>query len=148
MIGKYREDGFTLIEMLVVLAILAATLAVSLPYVKSSGDGLELEAVAQTVAARLQQTHATAVQTNSEQMFKVDLQHGVLLEPNYQLPNQTILQIETAAGFVDQNIGAIRFFADGGSTGGKIILTKNKQHFEIAINWLDGAVVLSKSENP
>jgi len=131
--------------MLVVLAIFAATLAISLPFVRGSGDARDLDATAQIIAARLTQVQAAAISTNTESMFKIDLKHAQILEPPYALPAGTALRIETAEGQITSGTAAIRFFADGGSTGGKITLTKGKSNIELAINWLDGAIVISKA---
>jgi general secretion pathway protein H len=143
-----RQTGFTLVEMLVVLAILAGTLAISLPYVRSSGDGRDLEATAQTIAARMRQAQAQAVFNNVPKDFKIDIENAKLLDPPFNLPSGTLLKIETAQGLVATNQTAIRFFADGGSTGGKITLSKGQNQLELAINWLDGAIVISKAAKP
>jgi general secretion pathway protein H len=140
--------GFTLVEMLVVLAIMAVTVAVSLPFVRKSGDVRSLEATAQLIAARLRQTQAESVGTNSERFFKIDLKNATLLEPKYALPGGTNLHIETAEGQIIGDLAAIRFFADGSSTGGKITLNRGDNKIELDINWLDGAVMLAKVPSP
>jgi general secretion pathway protein H len=140
--------GFTLVEMLVVLAIMATTLAISLPYTQKSGDQRILESTAQIIAARLRQTQAASVSSNNEGLLKIDLKNSMLLEPKYMLPDGTSLQIETAQDQIRDDRASILFFADGGSTGGKITLSKGKSHIELAINWLDGAVVLSNVKAP
>jgi general secretion pathway protein H len=144
----YSNHGFTLIEMLVVLAIMAATLAISLPFVRTSGDARRLEATAQIVAARLRQTQASAVESNAERLFKIDLKHGQILDPVYILPEGTDLYLETSEGQVAHDMASVRFFADGGSTGGKITLSKGSDRWDISINWLDGAVVTTKVMSP
>jgi general secretion pathway protein H len=140
--------GFTLVEMLAVLAIMATTLAISLPYVRKSGDQRILESTAQIIAARLRQAQAASVSSNSESLLKIDLKNSLLLEPKYALPNGTSFHIETAQGQITDDTVSIRFFADGGSTGGKITLSKGKSQIELAINWLDGAVVLTNVKTP
>jgi general secretion pathway protein H len=140
--------GFTLVEMLVVLAIMAMTVVLSLPFVRKSGDVRSLEAAAQVIAARLRQAQAESVGSNAERFFKIDLKNATLLEPKYALPSGTSLHIETAEGQITGDLATIRFFADGSTTGGKIILNKGDNKIELDINWLDGAVILAKVPNP
>jgi general secretion pathway protein H len=71
-----------------------------------------------------------------------------LLEPKYALPGGTNLHIETAEGQIIGDLAAIRFFADGSSTGGKITLNRGDNKIELDINWLDGAVMLAKVPSP
>jgi general secretion pathway protein H len=129
--------------MLVVLAIMAVMLTMSLPYVKGSGDARILDAVAQTMAARLRNKQASAVSTNTERSIEIDLENMAMLNPFYKLPAGIALHIETAENQVDEGSASFRFFADGGSTGGKIQISNATMIREIDINWLNGAVVVS-----
>lgn len=136
--------GFTLVEMLVVLAILAATLALSLPFARGSGDAWNLEAAAQTVAARLRETQSSAIFNNATQALSIDLTHGLFLDPVFVIPKGVTMKITTAENEIVSDVVSIRFFADGGSSGGKITLSKGGETQELAINWLTGAVVITK----
>jgi general secretion pathway protein H len=142
-VNRQSNQGFTLVEMLVVLAIMAVMLTMSLPYVKGSGDARILDAVAQTMAARLRNEQASAVSTNTERSIEIDLKNMAMLNPFYKLPAGIALHIETAENQIDEGSASFRFFADGGSTGGKIQISKATMKREIDINWLNGAVVVS-----
>ncbi len=140
--------GFTLVEMLVVLAIMAATLAVSLPYVRGSGDARILDATAQTLVARLRETQSAAMFNNAERTLSIDLKHRLILDPVLAIPPNILMKITTADNEVTTEIASIRFFADGGSTGGMITLSKDRNTQEISINWLTGAIVIAKALVP
>jgi general secretion pathway protein H len=142
--NRTNRDGFTLVEMLVVLAIMAASLAISLPYVRGSGDARSLDVTAQIIAARLRESQALAVSTNAERILGIDLKKGQLNDPVYSLPSGTSLKVETVDNQITADLVAMKFFADGGSTGGKITLSKGNEHLQIAVNWLTGAVVIEK----
>jgi general secretion pathway protein H len=138
------KAGFTLVEMLVVLAIMAATLAVSLPYVRGSGDAQILAATAQNVAVRLRETQSSAMFNNATKALSFDLTHNLIIDPLFVLPQGVSLKITTAQNEMISDFASIRFFADGGSSGGKITMSKGGETQELAINWLTGSVVVTK----
>lgn len=142
------DGGFTLVEMLVVLAIMAATLAMSLPYVRGSGEARIFEATAQTLAARLRETQSAAIFNNAERTLSIDLKHHLILDPVFAIPQGMSMKITTANSEVTTELASIRFFADGGSTGGTITLSKGESAQEISINWLTGAIVIAKASPP
>lgn len=142
------KGGFTLVEMLVVLAIMAVTLAVSFPYVRGSGELRILEATAQTFAARLRETQSAALFNNAERMLSVDLKHKLILNPVYLIPQGVSVKIIAAEKDIAAGKASIRFFADGSSTGGIMTLSSGENAREISINWLDGAIVITKAKSP
>jgi len=60
------------------------------------------------------------------------------------LPDDTTLTLTTAQSEqISDNIGAIRFFADGSSTGGRIKLGYKRSEYLIDVNWLTGKVTIN-----
>lgn len=147
-----RDEGFTLIEMLVVLGLVALLLVTSLPYSTSSGDARKLDAIAQIIAAKLRETQTSSLSSNRERSLTLDIGKGLLVQTGpdrtFELPKAIALSIVTSDNEILDDAGAFRFFPDGGSTGGKIILTKGGNRREIAINWLTGGIVVSSGETP
>lgn len=152
MIRAARDEGFTLVEMLVVLGLVALLLMVSLPYSTTSGEARKLDAAAQIIAAKLRETQALSLSGNRERSLTLDIGEGVLVQTDpgrtFELPKGIALSIVTSDNEVLDDAGAFRFFPDGGSTGGKIILTNGGNRREIAINWLTGGIVVSSGEAP
>ena len=152
MIRAARDEGFTLGEMLVVLWLVALLLVVSLPYSTSSGEARKLEAAAQIIAAILRETQTSSLSSNRERNLILDIGKGKFVQSNpdrtFEIPKGVALSIVTSDNEVLDDAGAFRFFPDGGSTGGKIILSKGDNRREIAINWLTGGVVVSSGEAP
>lgn len=146
------SDGFTLVEMLVVLGLVALLLMISLPYATSSGGQRELDATAQVVAAKLREAQTSSLSANRERSLTVDPEKRRLLQTGpdrtFQMPLDIKIAIITSSNEVVEGSGAFRFFPDSGSTGGKIILSSGNSRREIAINWLTGAVVISSGESP
>lgn len=139
------KEGFTLVEMLVVLAIMAVTLVVSYPYMRGSGEARVLGATVQALASRLREAQSTALFNNAERTLSIDLKHHLILDPVFAIPQGISMKITTANSEVTNELASIKFFADGRSTGGTITLSKGPNAQEISINWLTGAIVVAKA---
>ena len=142
--------GFTLVEMLVVLALVALMMAISLPYASQSRGARSLDAAAQIIASYLRNTQSAAIGSNRERQLLVDLKNGMISGPDdnrsYELPDKIGVELFTVDNQIKEDRATFRFFPDGGSTGGKIVLSSGTNRREIAINWLTGAVVVSSGE--
>ena len=133
--------GFTLIELIVVLAVMSLLIA-SVPIVMSGGlAGLELKAAARDVADTLRHARGRAIARNDEITFSVDdrsgryglgqgQREGVLGEGM-----EVTMRPESMAG-------EIRFYPDGGSTGGQITISRNEQRYDVRVDWLTGQVTI------
>jgi general secretion pathway protein H len=140
------EWGFTLVEMLVVLALMSVLLAVSLPYARSAGEAQRLDAETRKLAALLSEARVTALSKGAEAVarFNLDERRADLVGGmrNVDLPDGFDLKVLTAANEIEGREAGIRFFPEGGSTGGKVIVSHMGKERVIAINWLTGAVVI------
>lgn len=152
MIRAARDGGFTLVETLVVLGLVALLLVVSLPYSTSSGEARKLDAAAQIIAAKLRETQTASLSSNRERSLTLDIGKGMLVQTGpdkiFKLPKGIALSIITSDNEILDDTGAFRFFPDGGSSGGKIILSKGGNRREIAISWLTGGIIISSGETP
>ena len=143
--GRYGR-GFTLLEMLVVLAILAFAYALVPPMFVSSGvSTTELKSAARQLAAGLRKTRTQAIQSRKDAVLVVDVvQHLFTISGDnkkYPLPAKADLTVFTAKGDVEgEDRGAIRFHPDGSSTGGRITVASGERKFLIDVEWLTGRV--------
>ena len=137
-----RSAGFTLIEMLVVIAIMALIASVSIPVLRRPPEGLRLEASARTLASALRLTRAHAIAGNVDILLSIDadrrtfespVDHATALDPEISI-TMTLAAPERRGAAV----GGIRFFPDGSSSGGDITLTLGARRAHIAVNWLTG----------
>ena len=146
------KDGFSLIEMLVVLTLIATISAVAVPYTKESGGKLRLRAVAQSVAALLQKEKYFAVSQNISRELTFDLKSRQLKASQGQsllvLPNDMSVTFKTATNDSNGNLAIIRFFADGGSTGGTITFARGNEAVTLKLNWLTGATIIEDGPSP
>ena len=141
------QVGFTLIELLVVLVIMAMAYTLASPMISSGVSGTELKASARQLAAGLRRARSEAVSRRRETVMTVDVEGRQFQlsgdQRVYRLPKSVAVQLFTAQSeLVNADAGAIRFFPDGGSTGGRITVTSLQRKYDVDINWLTGQVVI------
>ena len=133
-----------MIELLVVLVILASAFAIALPAI-TSGTATELRVAARTVAAGLRQTRDRAINTHRAAAMEVDVERRriTLSERFRSLPPQARVRLFTARSErIDDTRGTIRFFPDGSSTGGRVMLATDHRSLLIDVDWLTGRVTI------
>jgi len=139
--------GFTLLELLVVLAIVSL-LAAALPGRFTQGaDPVRMETAARTLATDLARTRSAAMGTGRQMLFTVDpdaVSYRAGEEPPVKLPAGTRITLLTAAREqLGGARGAIRFYPDGGATGGQVTLARGGLERKITVDWLSGHVSLA-----
>lgn len=143
-----RAGGFTLLEIIIVLAIGAAIYALLLGVPLSGGSAANLKAAARTLAAGLREAQTTAMATRRDATLTLDLESREFLvagekEPR-KLPDGVDLKLYTAESEVTSSrTGAIRFYPDGSSTGGRITVSSGKREFLVDVDWLTGRVSIA-----
>jgi general secretion pathway protein H len=140
-----NERGFTLLELLVVLAIIGAVLAFVPGFMVRSQPGLDVDVAARAIADALRQARSYAVLQNRDQLFALDVEERLFRIGEQRAPVQMDRDLEitfqTARSEVmSETIGQIRFFPDGSATGGRIGLTLDGRHVEVVVDWLTGLV--------
>ncbi|HLX29267.1 MAG TPA: GspH/FimT family pseudopilin [Casimicrobiaceae bacterium] len=141
------SKGLTLIELLIVLAIMAIVAAFALPMFGGGVSTSELRASARQLAAGLRLAQSEAVSQRRETFLVLDVagrRFKVDNDPQeHKLPSKIELKLFTAQNdLVNENIGAIRFFPDGGSNGGRITVAAGARKFDVDIDWLTGRVAI------
>lgn len=146
-----KDDGFSLIEMIVVLAILALVLAVVAPQQRSMGSGADIKLEAMRLTAALRAAHARAVSTGVDVSFEADVQHKSWyiagISPSRSLPPGMGLTMIAARHLgSDRDETRLVFFSDGSATGGSIGLSDGQAVVHILVSWLDGSVSISAAK--
>ncbi len=144
--------GFSLLELLVVLVIVGFMAVLIPPRLSGIMASTKAKAVAREIVSALRQTRNTAITKQQESVFKLDLEKKTFSsssEKIKELPNKIRINLFTARSEqISSQVGGIRFFPDGSSTGGRISLTLENQHFHININWLTGKVAFFEGSVP
>jgi len=142
--------GFTLVEIMVVMVIIALIMGLVATSMSRSVSAAEARAASRELVASLRYTRARAIIDKAEQVFLVDTENRSYQAPGrdkVELPEGVDLTITTAESeLVSDAVSGIRFFPDGGSTGGHIELTVNKREYRVNVAWLTGETQLERTE--
>lgn len=138
-----RAAGFSLLELLVVLAVLALAAAIVVPRVPFASRALALKAEARTIQTAFEDAAAKAIATRRAQTVALDLQAMKLQAPGREMildPEIAIVATFAADGQTGARRAAFTFFPDGTATGGRVTLKRSARAIAIETNWLTGAV--------
>jgi general secretion pathway protein H len=142
--NRCLEEGFTLVEMLVVLAILALTTTFAVPLLSGGSEGLRLDMASSELAAALRVTRSAAVTRNVQMALMIDVDRrtfssAVVSERSFA-PNIEA-KLTFAAGMRSApSDGGFQFFPDGSSTGGDVTLSLRGKQTKLCVDWLTGTV--------
>ena len=150
-----HSAGFTLLEMLVVLVIIAAASLLAMAAFGGGMRGMQVRSSAREIAAQLRFARAVAISTGEPQ--------DVVIDPRARswrgakgrsgsLPGEgEVVFTGAAAGQFadtanDEGKGVVRFFPDGAATGGRVRLLANGAGWDVDVRWLTGEVVMRRAQ--
>lgn len=149
--AKRAAAGFTLVELLVVLVIVSLALALVGTSISRSISGAEMRNAARKVAASLRYTRTQAILTKSEKVFLVDTEKRTFRAGDRaaeELPEGLNVELNTARSeLTSESAGGIRFYPDGGSTGGNVRLEANGRVYQVNVTWLTGEASLQRPDD-
>ncbi|MBS0562835.1 MAG: GspH/FimT family pseudopilin, partial [Proteobacteria bacterium] len=142
--GEGKQAGFTLIEMLVVLAVIALALTV-VPALLGSLPGARLRAAADEVAGALRVARSDALASGRSVEVRFDpaaRSYAVVPGGTTRVlpPAVRTMSVTTSAAFQRRNEATFRFFADGTATGGSVVLRDAARATGVTVDWLTGRV--------
>ena len=140
-----RHRGVTLLELLIVLTLMALIAAMALPMFSGGVSGTDLKTAARDVAAGLRLARDRAIAQRTESLLELNLEARTFRvspdERSHKLPEKLELKLYTAQrDLLNDKVGAIRFFPDGGSNGGRITLAAGERKYDVDVDWLTGRV--------
>lgn len=138
------QRGFTILEMLVVLAIIAMAMAVT-PAILAGLDSNRLRAAALDLIGQLREARGLAVRAEQATEFALDLQReGFTLSthPAFRAlpPVVDSVQVTPAALVGADRVARIRFLPDGSATPARIRLIRGSLSATIVVDGLTGRV--------
>lgn len=139
-----------MLELLVVIAIIGMIAVLSPPMFSSNVASAEQRATARSVAQIMRLARSEAIAQRKDIAVEFDL-----AQRTYQLQGGTrkgkwpetieLLLTTTVAETVDEQHANVRFYADGGSTGGRVTLKYKEREYRIDIGWLTGRIAIDES---
>ena len=140
-----REDGFTLLEIVCVMAIMAILAAITLPAIPRGTSHARLEGYAIQTATLLKADHNAAIRRRTQIATEVNaisrsLRSGAT---GYlvRMPQDVHFEAALATRCNQRAAGStIDFFGSGMSCGGTIALSRLGVGYQIRVNWLTGGV--------
>ena len=146
-----RARGFTLIELIAVIVLLAIVMSVVTFSFSKSLASARIRAASQDLVAALRYTRGQAIVKNKQEVLALDLANNSYQAPDkasVTLPKGMVLQLTTAEREqTGANSGDIRFFPDGSSTGGHISVLLDQREWRINVAWLTGDIALDEQEH-
>ena len=137
------EGGFTLLELLVTLALAGLIAGLGLPYLAGRETGWQLNADARLLASELRAARGTALANRTRTIVRIDLVTPGVRSASGAYSKFTAaeqLRAVTAKGTPGQATVEIAFAADGSSSGGEVVLQAGNQTRYVQVDWLTGAV--------
>ncbi len=143
--NRASERGFTLLEMVCVLALIAMLAAVLLPFMPRHTSRSRLQAYVLQTAALLKEDRNAAIRRGTGVATLVDAGSRVIRSgatpAMVRIPDD--VQFEALLPRTcnqREALSTISFFASGMSCGGAVALTRADVGYEVRVNWLTGRI--------
>jgi general secretion pathway protein H len=150
--SRNSQAGFTLLEMVCVLALIAMMAAVLLPFVPHHTTRSRLQAYALQAAALLKADRDAAIRRGAGVATLVDAESRQIRSG----ASADMIRIPDDVRFEAllprtcnrrEALSTISFFASGMSCGGAITLTRLDVGYEVRVNWLTGRIEIASRNN-
>jgi general secretion pathway protein H len=140
-----RQAGFTLIEVVAVMLIIALVASLAVTMMPGTGRG-QLKALTLEIAALLRRERLVAVMTGRQREVSIDGEQRVLIGDAgnvVAIPRDVVLDVLGIDALWSGRQAVVRFLPDGASTGAVLKLSREKAEYEIRVNWFTGGVAIA-----
>jgi general secretion pathway protein H len=142
-----RQGGFTLLEMIVVVAIMGFAFGLIVTRGPMRSQALEMQAAVDEVTRGLRLARSKAIAANTTARLTVDLvQRSFRIDNGSSTslpPSLTIAMTAVAEETIGQRVAAVRFNGDGSASGGHIDLANGARRAQVGVDWLTGRISIS-----
>lgn len=142
------DSGFSLLEMLVVMMIIALTAAISFASMHIGKSNLSVRSTAREVAHLAQAIRIEAISKNRRLPLNIDIQKRVVSDEAGKrrviIPESMDVEFLTGKNMVSSpEVAAIVFFPDGSSSGGAVTLSGGAgETFTLRVPWTTGIATI------
>lgn len=143
-----KQAGFTLFEMIIVLAVLGLLTALIASRGASVSPAVHARATAQEISGALRSARTEAMMSNRSVALALDLaarSYRFGDAPPQALPRDVKMSLLTSHDLLTPGgVGVIRFDPDGSSTGGRITIEGSGIMWQVGVDWLSGKVTIAE----
>ncbi len=142
--NAHREGGFSLIEAVAVMLLVALVAGLAVPFTRGTGRA-QLKAVALEAAALFRRERLGAVLTGRTRRVTLDGERRSFVGDGgdvVAIPRDVAVKV---LGIDEQWSGrqaVVGFHPDGASSGTVLTLSRQGAEYEIRVNWYTGAVAI------
>jgi general secretion pathway protein H len=133
----------------VVLALAGLMIGLVPPLIAAAFPGVQIKAATRSTAAGLRLAREEAIRGGRDVAFLLDVQgRRYRVEGDRRtvsLPAGLDLKLEGASSEMrDDRIGGVRFYPDGSSTGGRVLITRDGHGYQVGVAWLTGRIIIGR----
>jgi general secretion pathway protein H len=143
---KMRKNGFTLLEIIIVLSLITLILGLSTIFFAGFLPSAKLDAVVRDLSGMIRHARSLARMNMARQTVVIDLDnrtYGIEGQGVKALPPDALIRvIDPFSGEIRQGKYPIAFNPAGGMRGGTIILSRGKKTIMIQMDPITGATTL------
>ena len=146
-----REVGFTLLEMLVAITIAAVVMGVSAPAMQRLYQSSQYHSAVSDTVTMLSSARYQAIRRGGQAdvVINPESREISLGTKVHSLPKNLRMEVLGSRELNRDGAGIIRFYPDGGSSGGYVNLTsENDKTVQVQVDWLLGRVKLCRENCP
>lgn len=138
-----HEAGFTLLELMIVLGILAVVAGIAMPLLHRPAGDAALMATARQIASGMRLARAAAIRDNADHVLTVDLARRRFWVAGVTAPlpvasGIAVDLITLEKELVSDGQGGMRFHPDGSASGGQVVLTAAGRRVTVELDWMTG----------
>lgn len=148
--GRPRLRGFTMLELLVAVTIIGLLLAVTVPASARFYESMQYRQAVREVITALASARYQAVNSGRSQDVAIDPAANTIAlnGDSTRLPGAIGVAVHSTRELNRDRLGVIRFYPEGGSSGGDIDLEREDgSGVRISIDWLVGRVSQEKYDD-
>jgi general secretion pathway protein H len=145
-----REGGFTLLEVMAVMLIIALVASLVITMVPGTGRA-GLKAATLQTAALLRRERIAAILSGRVRRVSLDGERRVLVGDGgntVAVPRDVAVDILGVDAVWSGRRAVVRFDPDGASTGAVLRLSRDRAEYEIRVNWYTGGVAVVSPQAP
>jgi general secretion pathway protein H len=140
---RTAEAGFTLLELMIALGVLAVAAAVAMPLLHRPAGDAALMATARQIVSFMRVARAAAIRDNADRLLTLDLERRRFWVDGITAPTPIARGIAVDLGTLEKELvsggqGGMRFHPDGSASGGQVMLTAAGRRVTIELDWMTG----------